>query len=1030
MTSCTAYLDDTAPGGGLRLPAASWLHSDAPVLSLDGSWRFRLLPGAPGTPGFPGALPAGEGPESMAEEGYDDSAWDRIAVPGHWVLQGDGIYGRPAYTNVQFPFPCDPPHAPDENPTGDYRRDFDLPAGWAEQMPRIALRFDGVESRYKVWVNGQPIGWGTGSRLAQEFDVTSAVRPGANTLVVRVHQFSASSYVEDQDQWWLPGIFRSVTLKARPTGCIDDLWLRTEYQQGAGSILPQLQASPQAFPVRLSVPALGVDELWQHPGDIGPIQIPEVEPWSAENPVLYNATVESRGETVSLRLGFRTVAIAGDQFTVNGRKVVFNGVNRHETHPVLGRAFDEHFAREDLLMMKRFNINAIRTAHYPPHPRLLDLADELGFWVILENDLETHGFERHGWEGNPSDDPAWREAFLDRMERTVERDKNHPSIIMWSLGNEAGTGANLAAMSAWVRARDSSRPVHYESDYTGEYTDVYSRMYASVPEVESIGGGSTAPLLGCTSAEAARQRTRPFLLCEYAHAMGNGPGGLQQYAELVDRYERLHGGFIWEWRDHGILATAEDGRPFYAYGGDFGEPVHDGTFVMDGLVLSDSTPSPGLYEFKQVIAPVRFELVAREGGTLRIRVRNSRHSADTSDLAFRWRLEVDGNETATGSAEVGAGGQALGPGEDCVIGLAVPRLAQTGEAWLFLEAVLAEDAPWAASGHLVSSAQWPVSAAATAGPALPLPGARRMRGAEGRQQLAEAVFENGRLVELAGARVQGPRLELFRAPTDNDRGEYFGSYNEKDPWALDAHGVPGNGQPAPSNAQQWQDAGLHRLVSRVLHVASSENSVHVATKYSAADTACSVRVDEQWLLADGELWLRLDMTPSRGWSSVWPRLGVRFGFDAAVDAASWFGLGPHESYPDSLQAARVGRYHASIDELSVNYARPQETGHRSGLRVLDLHRGAEPWLSIEAWPDTLGRRPGFTLSRHTAQQLAAATHPHELPASERSWLYLDAAQHGVGSRACGPDVWPTAALRPEARSLLLRISSLSPGSQQ
>ncbi|WP_338058403.1 sugar-binding domain-containing protein [Arthrobacter nitrophenolicus] len=371
------------PGPGRRTAGTCpfLLHTDAPSLSLDGQWRFRLLNGVPGTPGGRGVLPRGEAADAMAAAEYDDTTWESLTVPSHWVLQGDGSYGRPIYTNVQFPFPIDPPFVPDENPTGDYRRTFELPADWKTNDSagdgRIVLRFDGVESRYKVWVNGTEIGWGAGSRLAQEFDVTDAVSVGTNTIAVRVHQWSASSYLEDQDQWWLPGIFRSVTLLSRPAGGIEDIWLRTGYNDGAGIIEPEVKATPSSYPVRLRVPELGIDVEWANPADVAPVAVSAVEPWTAETPRLYDTTVASKTETVSLRIGFRTVEIVGDQFLVNGRKVVFHGVNRHETHPTLGRVFDEDFARDDLALMKRSNVNAIRTSHYPPHPRLLELADEM-----------------------------------------------------------------------------------------------------------------------------------------------------------------------------------------------------------------------------------------------------------------------------------------------------------------------------------------------------------------------------------------------------------------------------------------------------------------------------------------------------------------------------------------------------------------------------------------------------------------------------------------------------------------------------
>lgn len=981
---------DLAPGHGALRPARSWLHSDAPSLSLNGAWRFRLSPTASAA-------------EDFAADGFDDNAWDSIPVPAHWVLEGDGAYGRPIYTNVQFPFPIDPPYVPDENPTGDYRRTFDVPADWSD-AERVVLRFDGVESLFRVWVNGVGIGGASGSRLAHEFDVTDAVRPGENVVAVRVHQWSAASYVEDQDQWWLPGIFRDVTLTARPAGGIEDVWLRTGFDDGRGRVDAEVVASATAFPVTLRIPELGVEQVWATPDDVAPVDIAEVEPWSAELPRLYDATVSTAAETVSLRVGFRTVEIRGDQFLVNGRRIVFHGVNRHETHPERGRVFNEAHAREDLALMKRFNVNAIRTSHYPPHPRLLDLADELGFWVILECDLETHGFGKVDWVGNPSDDPAWREAYLDRVQRTVERDKNHPSIVIWSLGNEAGTGSNLAAMSAWVHARDAERPVHYEGDYTGEYTDVYSRMYASVLETEQIGtDGSRAPLLNCTPAQGARQRTRPFLLCEYAHAMGNGPGAFDQYEALVRQHPRLHGGFVWEWRDHGILATAPDGTPYYAYGGDFGEVVHDGNFVMDGMVLSNDVPTPSLHEFKAVVSPVHF---AFDGD--KVAVTNLRHTTDTSDLRFRWRVEHDGLAVESGELEV----PFVAAGDSGRVSLPSIPVSPDAETWLTIDAVLATATPWAPEGHVVATAQLDRSVR------------RPVRGGRGRFDwqpgdgtltLGIAEFVGGSLVKLGERAVAGPRLELFRAPTDNDKGAW-GDVDESD---ASVSGV--------SNAELWRRDGLDRLTTRRVSVEQSADALRTVDKVSAADSALSVLVESVWLReSDGEVELRVEIQPSHGWETVWPRIGVRFDLPdgaAPVDGADWFGLGPLESYPDSVRAARTGRFSATIGDLSVDYARPQETGHRSELRRLALTSGDAEVLRVEALPDTHGRRPGFTLTRHTPQEIAKAGHPYELPESTTSRLFVDAAQHGLGSRACGPDVWPEFALRPEARTIRLRITA-------
>ncbi|MEY9850912.1 beta-galactosidase [Leifsonia sp. EB41] len=978
-----ALLADTAPfSGALRAPR-SWLHSDAPTLSLNGEWRFRLSPTA-------------DLPDDVARADLDDGGWDTLPVPAHWVLHGDGRYGRPIYTNVQYPFPIEPPFVPDENPTGDYRRRFDLPAGWTADA-RVVLRFDGVESLYRVWLNGVEVGSGSGSRLAHEFDVTDQVRAEGNLLAVRVHQWSAASYLEDQDQWWLPGIFREVTLAARPADGLEDVWLPTAFADGVGTILPEVTAPDGAFPITLRIPELGVEAVWPTPADVAPVVVGEVDPWTAETPRLYDATVSTHGETVSLRLGFRTVEIRGDRFLVNGRRVVFHGQNRHETHPVRGRVFDEEHARADLIRMKQFNVNSIRTSHYPPHPRLLDLADELGFWVILECDLETHGFEKAGWRDNPSDDPRWRDAYLDRIRRTVERDKNHPSIVMWSLGNESGTGANLAAMSAWAHDRDPGRPVHYEGDYTGEYTDVYSRMYSSVPETEQIGtDGSLAPLLGCTPAQGARQRSKPFILCEYAHAMGNGPGALDQYEALVDAHPRLHGGFVWEWRDHGILTRTADGTPYYAYGGDFGEVVHDGNFVMDGMVLSNDVPTPGLHEFKAVAQPVA--LTFDDGELV---VTNRRHSASTADLALRWTVEHDGREAASGTLDL----PAVEAGESARVPLPAVPVAKDAETWLTVTAVLAADTAWAPAGHVVARAQLDRSA-----PRRPRPAARPLdwSEAEGTLTLGPASFERGLLVSLGGRAVSGPRLELFRAPTDNDEGAAYGDLSFSDASTV---GI--------SSASLWREQGLDRLTHRLVAVHEAAGALRTITRVSAANAVNSVTVETVWTLDDGELGLRVEIEPSSGWPSVWPRVGVRFDLPdrgGFVAGAEWFGAGPLESYPDSTRAAYVGRFRATVADLNVEYARPQETGHRSAVREVDL--GA---FGFTTSPDSRGRLPGFSLSRHTPQQVAAAGHPHELPESNTTYLFVDAAQHGLGSRACGPDVWPEYALRPEARTLRLRF---------
>ena len=993
-----SYVVSLDPGSGRRSQARSWLTSDAPSVDLSGpDWRFRWLPRDPG-----------EHDTAIADPDFDDDGWDTIEVPSHWVLHGNGRYGRPIYTNVQYPFPLDPPYVPDENPTGEYRRCFEL-ADWGPR--RSLLRFDGVESVYRVWLNGAEVGVGKGSRLVQEFDVTPLLHPGRNVLVVRVHQWSSMSYLEDQDQWWLPGIFRAVTLLGRPAGCVDDVWLRAGYADGRGTLGVEIQAEAEAFPITVSVPELGLQTSFPDAASLaGPaVDAGPVEPWSAESPRLYAATVHAAGETVAVRIGFRTVAVLGDVFTVNGRQVTFRGMNRHETHPERGRVFDAEHARADLLQMKRHNVNAIRTSHYPPHPEVLALADELGLWVVEECDLETHGFVFQDWTGNPSDDPAWQRCYLDRMVRTLERDKNHPSVVIWSLGNEAGTGRNLAAMAHWVHARDPERPVHYEGDYTGAYTDVYSRMYPNLSETAAI-GGETGALLACSPAEARRVRSKPFLLCEYAHAMGNGPGALAEYDALVTRYRRLHGGFVWEWRDHGLLTRTADGTPYHAYGGDFGEVVHDGNFVMDGMVLPDGTPTPGLAEFAAVNQPVR--LAVTDDG---LSITNRYHCVSTAHLRFEALVEVDGRPVAERALEVPV--VAAGQRTSVRLPPGLEPAEAVGEVWLTVRAVLAGDEPWAPAGHLVALTQ----VDRTRRPARPAPEPRPdpVTAVAPRAEtavLGPAVFDTrtGRLTRLHGLAVDGPQLELWRGPTDNDRSDVRGSYELGDPDDGD-----GDGPPGPSSEQRWRERGLDRLVHRVQDVRVGPAAVVVRTRSAAANGHLFVDTTYRWTLRRGELRLRIEIAPTPDWDCTWPRVGVRLTLPRDVDHAEWFGTGPLESYPDSRSAARVGRFQGTVAELNVAYSRPQETGHRPALRSLDLSDGAAVRLRVTTRPGPGGHRPGFTLTHHTPQQLDRARHPYELGAPTATYLYLDDAVHGLGSRACGFDVLPQHALWPGARELTL-----------
>jgi beta-galactosidase len=973
------YYEDRSPGSGSLPPRAWFPASDAPRLTLDGTWRFRLSPTATAED------------ESFARPDFDDSGWTGLKVPAHWCLEG---HGAPIYTNVLYPFPVDPPHVPTENPTGDHRRVFDLPDDWpAPGDGETVLRFEGVESCARVWLNGQELGVFKGSRLPHEFAVGALLRPRGNVLAVRVHQWSDGSYLEDQDMWWLPGIFREVTLLHRPAGSVADFFVHASYDHRSGEGTLRVDCSPSG---RVTVPELGIDTA------TGQSTTVPVEPWTAETPRLYDAELVTDGERIPLRVGFRTVVVEDGVLKVNGRRILFRGVNRHEFHPERGRALDAETMRQDLLLMKRNNINAVRTSHYPPHPAFLDLCDELGLWVIDECDLETHGFVGLGWRNNPVDDARWTPALLDRAARMVERDKNHASVIMWSLGNECGTGQGLTAMAQWIRERDPDRPIHYEGDLSCDDADVYSRMYPPHAEVELIGRREEEPLgaeggsgdaqrpvrrdIGDLAAADARRRRLPFILCEYGHAMGNGPGGLSDYQRLFERYERCQGGFVWEWIDHGLVRRTDDGTPYHAYGGDFGEELHDGNFVCDGLLFPDRTPSPGLVEYKKVIEPVRIEGDG-EAGT--VRVTNGHDFADTSHLAFRWTYQAEDGSVAQGELKV----PPLAPGESAEAELPPrPYDEAHGESWWTVRAVLAQDTAWAEAGHTVAWGQVPavprtVPAFAPASPAAaaaPEPAAGPTGGGSAEVVLGPGVFDaaSGALIRLGGIPVTGPRLDVWRAPTDNDEGA---------PW-----------QPEARLGPIWRELGLHRMRHRVDAVEAAGGELVVRTRVAPAATDAGLRTVYHWTAGDGgRLRLTVSVTPEGEWDFPLPRLGLRLGVPASFDRACWFGGGPGEAYPDTRSASMVGLWELPVDAMQTPYVRPQENGARADVRWAVLG-GDGVSLRVEGEPVFC-----FTARRWTTEQLDAARHiPDLAPSPDTVWVNLDHGLHGIGSQSCGPGVLP------------------------
>jgi beta-galactosidase len=656
----------------------------------------------------------------------------------------------------------------------------------------------------------------------------------------------------------------------------------------------------------------------------------------------------------------------------------------------------------DVLLMKQHHVNAVRTSHYPPHPHFLDLCDEHGLYVVDENDLETHGFEPLGWRGNPTDDEVWEPVLVDRATRMVRRDAHHPSIVVWSLGNEAGRGRNIAAMARAIRALDGSRPLHYEGDRASGEVDLYSRMYASSQEVALIGRGEEDSL--ADGALDSHRRGLPFVLCEYAHAMGNGPGGLTDYLDLVDDHPRLAGGFVWEWIDHGIARRDAHGTPFHAYGGDFDEELHDGTFIADGLLLPDRTPSPGLIELAAAYAPLRIRPVADRPGTLEVRNRYAFTSTD--GLRLEWTLVGDDGVVARGDLEgvLEAGGSRVVRAAD-VVG-DEPAARSDGPLWFMVRAVPRETPSWAPEDFTVGAGQVLIR------PPAPLVPARGTvtRTPDGHHAVGPVVLdESGDLVRIGGTPVRLARVDAWRALTDNDarRG-----------WT-----------DAIADGEAWRAAGLDRLHERVDRVEVDGDTVVVMGRTAGAATDCGFAVRYEWRAVDDQTAdLVVRLTPQGHWPGSVPRLGWLLALeqpDAGGVTVDWSGLGPHESYADSARAALAGRWRHTVDELQTPYTHPQENGARRGVSRARLDLAAGP-LTLRAGEVTVGGRPvpGVVLTARPWPDAAldAAAHPHDLRPDGALWLHVDAAQHGLGSAACGPGVLPNAVLRPAPVTLQVRLT--------
>jgi beta-galactosidase len=978
-------------------------HADR--LPLDGTWRFQLLRRPEDPPG---------------------QDWGEAQVPGLWTMAG--TWDVPHYTNVQMPFPGHPPELPEVNPTGVYEREFELPAGWDGR--RVVLHVGAAESVLIVALNGREIGLGKDSHLASEFDLTPHLRPGSNTLRLTVIKWSDATYVEDQDQWWHGGISRPVFLYATGpiyladvkaiAGLADDLstgtldltavvgfppsglppgwtveahvegidhalqadvqttdpralegWTlddqRLLYRAAAGLPTSPEEAARWAVVFRRMAPPLDGLVSWR-------IELPGIDRWSAERPRLYPLRVVLRtpageiAQEASFRIGFRRVEIRGLDLLVNGERVFFRGINRHDFDQHTGRVVSVESMRGDLVLMKQFGFNAVRTSHYPNDPALLDLSDDLGLYVIAEADIESHAFQ-----STLCDDSRYLNQWVTRVSRMAERDKNHASVILWSLGNESGHGLNDEAAAAWLRRYDPSRPLHYEGairyDWTSDQgvSDITCPMY---PPISAIVDHATS----------GRQR-HPLIMCEFSHAMGNSNGTLAEYWDAIESTPGLQGGFIWEFWDHGLVQALPDGRRRWAYGGDFGDSPHDANFVADGMVWPDRRPKPAMWEHQRLAAPVRLAAEAAALLAGRVELTNSQHFRDLAWLRGRYALEVDGAPVAGGDFEL----PSIGPGERATIGLpgwVTPEIPPGGEAWLTVRLVTADELPWAPRGHEVCALQLRVGEA----------GAPPVGGSASDDRAVE-LDADGRLRHPLLA--VPPGLMLWRAPTDNDR----------------IGGMAG----------RWASAGVDRLERRLIGVERDGATTVVRSEYTTSAGMAVPHEARYTALADGAIHVAETAEIPDVLDDL-ARVGTVLEAPAGLERLTWFGTGPHETYPDRRRSGLVGRWTSTVAEQYVPYIRPQENGGHADVRWLELADATGRTLRL-----SLDRPGQVSATHHRAADLAAATHDVELEPRPETIVHLDAAHRGLGTASCGPDTLPEYRLGPGTYRWGWTLRRLAPG---
>ncbi|MDO5722176.1 MAG: beta-galactosidase subunit alpha [Actinomycetaceae bacterium] len=982
--------------GENRLPAHAYLkpcrtavdarkyqrEACADYLSLSGEWNFQLY----------------DHPLRVPQAFYRelDTDADTVTIPHLWQLDG---YGKLQYTDEGYPFPIDPPFVPAENPTGTYQKVFML----SDHDPQrhYTLCFDGVESYFELYLNGNYVGFSKGSRLAAEFDVTEFINPGKNLLSVKVLQYSDATYIEDQDMWWASGIFRDVWMVSRPDSYIRDFFATTTQVGSAASVQVEIDINDPTGGALQWELLDGCESVFSGavPVSGNKLHLSEMVAspkwWSPERPYLYDLVltlVDEDGavtEAICHRLGLRDIRIEDGKMLLNGKYFKMHGVNRHDHDPQRGRAVGMERVRKDLLLMKRHNINAVRTAHYPNDPRFYEMCDELGLMVVAETDLESHGFANVGEIERITNDPEWESSYVDRIERHVLAQRNHASIIVWSLGNESGYGCNIRAMYKRCKELDPMRPVHYEEDRNAETVDVISTMYSRVSQMNDFG---------------EYPHPKPRIICEYGHAMGNGPGGLEEYQAVFDRWDSIQGHFVWEWIDHGIETTDDAGRTFYRYGGDYGDYPNNANFCIDGLVFPWQEPSPGLLQYKYLIAPVDFVL---EGETLT--VKSKQWFEPLRDMKLIITVSEDGVPKEACELDC----PVLLPGESQQI--RIGELVEVSESSTELDvvAVRISETEFSPQGDEVAHRQFELAKFEPAPflegdqePIIEIIGDALTVSCHADGKTSSYTFDliDGSLTSFKVGETEilrsAPKITFWKALIDNHQQEFD---------------------------ELWQPRFLNicQESTRSVEWHETGGNVDVVVKSTIAPPTLDfgMRCEYRWTIdAAGTLILTIKGNPYGDYRDIIPRIGIRLGVSKDLHKATYYGRGPGENYPDSKRANWLGKYSCSVSELGTRYVVPQDNGNRGDVRYFELADRHGTGLEILALTEPLNVRA----SLFSDEQLEKAGHMNELAEEDSIEVNIDPQLLGLGSNSWGSEVLDsyrvrfdsfehTFALRPLAR---------------